>query len=122
MVFTLVERGGEARSFHVDGVRVADLQVDDREQHQAPKPTFTTDEAWPLTSMLEKSIASHESVTTLKDEYVRGNVYTNTVEGFYSIFKRGMKGIYQHCSEKHLHRYLARVRFPLFQPRRAWRR
>jgi hypothetical protein len=51
--------------------------------------------------------ASHESVTHGQEEYVRGHVHTNTVEGFYSIFKRGMKGIYQHCSEKHLHRYLA---------------
>jgi hypothetical protein len=42
---------------------------------------------------------------------VRGNVTTNTVEGYYSIFKRGMKGIYQHCSEKHLHRYLAEFDF-----------
>jgi ISXO2-like transposase domain len=40
------------------------------------------------------------------EEYVRGDVHTNTIEGFFSIFKRGMKGIYQHCSEKHLYRYL----------------
>lgn len=40
-------------------------------------------------------------------EYVRGDVTTNTVEGFFSIFGRGMKGVYQHCGEKHLHRYLA---------------
>ena len=38
---------------------------------------------------------------------MRGDVTTNTVEGYFSIFKRGMKGIYQHCGEKHLHRYLA---------------
>jgi hypothetical protein len=44
-------------------------------------------------------------------EYVRGDVHTNTVEGYYSIFKRGMRGIYQHCSEKHLHRYLAEFDF-----------
>jgi hypothetical protein len=44
-------------------------------------------------------------------EYVRGDAHTNTVEGFYSIFKRGMTGIYQHCSEKHLHRYLAEFDF-----------
>jgi hypothetical protein len=42
---------------------------------------------------------------------VRGKVHTNTVEGYYSIFKRGMKGIYQHCSEKHLHRYVAEFDF-----------
>jgi hypothetical protein len=50
--------------------------------------------------------ASHESVSHKTDKYVRGDVHTNTVEGFYSVFKRGMKGVYQHCSEKHLHRYL----------------
>ncbi len=42
---------------------------------------------------------------------MRGDVHTNTVEGFYSIFKRGMKGVYQHCGEKHLHRYLAEFDF-----------
>ena len=41
----------------------------------------------------------------------RGDVHTNTVEGYFSIFKRGMKGVYQHCSEKHLHRYLAEFDF-----------
>ena len=44
-------------------------------------------------------------------EYVRGDIHTNTIEGFFSIFKRGMKGVYQHCSEKHLHRYLAEFDF-----------
>ena len=46
-----------------------------------------------------------------REEYVRGDIHTNTVEGYYSIFKRGMKGVYQHCSEKHLHRYLAEFDF-----------
>lgn len=41
------------------------------------------------------------------NEYVNGEAHTNTLEGYYSIFKRGMKGVYQHCKEKHLHRYLA---------------
>jgi ISXO2-like transposase domain len=44
-------------------------------------------------------------------EYVRGSVHTNTVEGVFSVFKRGMVGVYQHCSEKHLHRYLAEFDF-----------
>jgi hypothetical protein len=44
-------------------------------------------------------------------EYVRGQITTNTVEGYYSIFKRGMKGVYQHCKEKHLHRYLSEFDF-----------
>jgi len=55
--------------------------------------------------------SSHESVSHKADEYVRGDVHTNTVEGFYSVFKRGMKGVYQHCSEAHLHRYLAEFDF-----------
>jgi len=51
---------------------------------------------------------------------IRG-VTTNTVEGYYSIFKRGMKGVHQHCAEKHLHRYLSEFDFRYFKPRGAWR-
>jgi transposase-like protein len=55
--------------------------------------------------------ASHEAVNHSIEEYRRGDAYTNTVEGYFSIFKRGMKGVYQHCQEKHLHRYLAEFDF-----------
>jgi hypothetical protein len=55
--------------------------------------------------------ASHETVQHSKEEYVRGDIHTNTVEGYFSVFKRGMKGVYQHCAEKHLHRYLAEFNF-----------
>jgi hypothetical protein len=58
-----------------------------------------------------KEFASHEAVHHAAEEYARGEISTNTVEGYYSIFKRGMKGIYQHCSEKHLHRYLSEFDF-----------
>jgi ISXO2-like transposase domain len=51
--------------------------------------------------------AEHSTVTHSKKEYVRGEIHTNTIENFFSVFKRGMRGNYQHCSEKHLHRYLA---------------
>src|SRR3712207_2686864 len=51
--------------------------------------------------------AEHDTVKHSAGEYVRGDVHSNTVEGVFSIFKRGMKGVYQHCAEKHLHRYLA---------------
>jgi ISXO2-like transposase domain len=60
---------------------------------------------------LNKDFASHEFVNHSSGEYVRGDVHTNTLEGFYSIFKRGMKGVYQHCQEKHLHRYVAEFDF-----------
>ncbi len=62
-----------------------------------------------------KWFTSHETVTHSHGEYVRYTkervIHTNTVEGYFSIFKRGMKGVYQHCSEKHLHRYLAEFDF-----------
>jgi hypothetical protein len=44
-----------------------------------------------------------------REAYVRGDVTANTAEGYYSIFKRGTKGVYQHCAEKHLHRYLSKL-------------
>src|SRR5436853_973463 len=59
--------------------------------------------------------AAHETVTHSHDEYVRYEdgraIHTNSAEGYFSIFKRGMKGVYQHCDEKHLHRYLAEFDF-----------
>ena len=58
-----------------------------------------------------QEFASHETVHHGRKEYARGHVSTNTIEGYFSIFKRGMKGVYQHCSEKHLHRYLAEYDF-----------
>ena len=73
-----------------------------------------TDEA-PHYKNIGREFADHDTVTHGKDEYVRCEadrmVSTNTVEGYYSIFKRGMTGVYQHCSEKHLHRYLAEFDF-----------
>jgi len=58
-----------------------------------------------------RELADHQAVNHSKEEYRRGDAYTNTVEGYFSIFKRGMKGVYQHCSERHLHRYLAEFDF-----------
>jgi len=58
-----------------------------------------------------KEFVSHETVRHSRNEYVRGEVHSNTVESYFSIFKRGMRGTYQHCKEKHLHRYLAEFDF-----------
>lgn len=59
--------------------------------------------------------ADHQTVKHSVGEYVRyengEKIHTNTIEGAFSIFKRGMKGVYQHCKEKHLHRYLAEFDF-----------
>ena len=57
------------------------------------------------------NFAAHETVIHSHGEYARGDVTTNTVETYFSVFKRGMRGIYQHCDEKHLHRYLAEYDF-----------
>ena len=69
-----------------------------------------TDESQ-LYKRVGKEFAAHETVIHSGKEYARGDVTTNSVEGYFSIFKRGMKGVYQHCGEKHLHRYLAEYDF-----------
>ncbi len=69
-----------------------------------------TDEAGQY-AHLGKHFTEHDFVAHTAGEYGRGAVHTNTVEGFYSVFKRGMTGVYQHCSEKHLHRYVAEFDF-----------
>jgi len=58
-----------------------------------------------------REFAEHGAVHHYNKEYARGDVTTNTVEGCFSIFKRGMRGVYQRCAEKHLHRYLAEFEF-----------
>jgi transposase-like protein len=108
-VLALVERGGRVRSFHVDGVSAADI-VPIVKANVAKETAMMTDEGGHYFT-LGDHFASHESVSHKADEYVRGDVYTNTIEGYFSIFKRGMKGVYQHCGEKHLHRYLAEFDF-----------
>lgn len=108
-VLTLVDRAGEARSFHIEGASVAEVIPIIRANISA-EAKIATDEA-PLYRYLDVGFAGHESVNHGAEEWTRGEVHTNTVEGYYSIFKRGMKGVYQHCSEKHLHRYLAEFDF-----------
>ncbi len=114
-VLTLVERGGSVRSFHIDEatkeniVPIVNANLD-RESH------LMTDEARRYEA-IGKEFASHGVVDHSRKEYgytdrkTGAKVNTNTVEGYYSIFKRGMKGVYQHCGERHLHRYLAEFDF-----------
>ena len=108
-VVTLVERGGEAHSFHVDKATVANVTPIVR-KNVSRESALMTDESG-ICKKLGEEFASHESVNHGAEEYVRGTARTNTVEGFFSIFKRDFKGIYQHCSENHLHRYLAEYDF-----------
>ena len=108
-VLTLVERGKGSRSFHVSGTAAADL-LPIIKANVAACTHVMTDEAGQY-AHLGKHFTEHDFVRHAAGEYGRGIVHTNTVEGFYSVFKRGMKGVYQHCSERHLHRYVAEFDF-----------
>lgn len=109
IVLTLVERGGSARSFHIDSTSISDIAPIVRANIKRESGIQTDEAHW--YKELGREFASHGRVLHSAKEYVRGDDHTNTVEGFYSIFKRGMKGVYQHCAEKHLHRYLSEFDF-----------
>lgn len=108
-VFALVERDGKARSFHVERVnartvrnimvrevdRDSNLMTDDATFYRKPGREF----------------ARHEVVNHTLDEYVRGDAGTQVIENYFSIFKRGLTGIYQHVGSKHLKRYLCEFDF-----------
>jgi hypothetical protein len=78
--------------------------------HASRDSHFMTDEAKAFTE-IGWNFRSHGTVKHSEDEYVRGHIHTNTVEGYFSIIKRGVYGVYQHVSEAHLHRYLAEFDF-----------
>lgn len=108
-VIALVQRGGEVRTFHVDRADKVTVTAI-VSANVAKESRLHTDESR-LYSDAHMHVAQHETVAHTGHEYVRGDVTTNTVEGYFSIFKRGMKGVYQHCGEKHLHRYLSEFDF-----------
>jgi transposase-like protein len=101
-VFALVERHGKARSFHVSNVTGKTLKPI-LQKHVAKGIDLMTDQATVYPGIAK--YWSHSSVNHSKEEYVRGDVHTNTVEGYFSILKRGIIGTYHHVSEAHLQRY-----------------
>jgi transposase-like protein len=114
VILSLVERGGSVRSYHVEGSTVSQVLPIVRENvsHEA---ALMTDSAQ-LYKYRLGDYASHDRVDHSSGEYVRYEdgrpvIHTNTVEAYFSLFKRGMRGVYQHCKEKHLHRYLAEFDF-----------
>ncbi|MCC6946885.1 MAG: IS1595 family transposase [Bradyrhizobiaceae bacterium] len=108
-IVSLVERGGSVRSFHVENADKATInQI--IAGNLLREARVHTDESR-LYGDVAAQVASHETVKHTAGEYVRGDVHTNSVENFFSVFKRGMKGVYQHCAEKNLHRYLAEFDF-----------
>jgi len=108
-VFALVERGGQVRSFHVADVKAKTLNAVMREQI-AKDANIMTDEALQYVKV-GREFASHNRLNHLAGEYVRGKAHTNTVEGLFSIFKRGMIGTYHKCGEQHLQRYATEFDF-----------
>ena len=111
VVLTLVERGGSARSFHIDSASVNKV-LPILKANLARETALMTDAAALYRGEIGRSFGSHDYVDHGAYEWARGpRIHSNTVEGFFSIFKRGVKGVYQHVSEKHLHRYLAEFDF-----------
>jgi transposase-like protein len=108
-VVALVERNGEVRSFHMPTIRANTLRSV-MARHISLESNLMTDES-KIYTYVGHNFTSHGTVNHSNKEYVRGDVHTNTVEGYFSILKRGIYGVYQHVSEAHLNRYLSEFDF-----------
>jgi transposase-like protein len=108
-VLALVDRNtGRSRAMVIDSLTQG--QIEPIMFHNlAEEARLVTDEARHYLPF--SSVWQHRAVRHGAGEYVRGDIHTNTIEGYFSIFKRGMKGVYQHCAKKHLHCYLAEFDF-----------
>jgi transposase-like protein len=114
VVLSLVERGGRVRSYHVAGTTVSEV-IPIVQENVSREAQVMTDAAQHYKYQLG-DFASHDRIDHGKSEYARyeegrPTITTNAVEGYFGVFKRGMRGTYQHCKEKHLHRYLAEFDF-----------
>ena len=108
-MLTLVDRdSGRSKSFVVKRASKAQILPIIR-ANLAKEARVITDESGVYRDLDTEYM--HAFVTHSKGQYGRGIIHTNTVEGYYSVFKKGMRGVYQHCSEKHLHRYAAEFDF-----------
>ena len=112
-VLSLVERGGPVRSMQIE--RASKSEISRIVRANVVKESILMTDGAPHYAKKDYGFSAHETVNHTDGEYVRatkaGLAHTNTLEGYFSIFKKGMKGIYQHCDEKHLHRYLAEFDF-----------
>lgn len=109
-VVAMVERGGRVRTFHVADVTARTLKGAIRENVDR-RARIMTDEAVQYRGIGQEFEGGHQTVNHSRKEYARGDVSTNTIEGYFSIVKRGLNGIYHSVSKKHLHRYLAEYEF-----------
>lgn len=108
-IFSLVERGGQVRSFHVPSVAADTLKPIIRKQIAEDTHIMTNDMG--SYQGLENEFESHNMVKHSQNEYVRGRIHTNTIENYFSILKRGLRGVYQHVGANHLRRYIAEFDF-----------
>ena len=108
-VFSIVKRGGEVRSFHVERVTAENLGGI-LKKNVSRAAHLSTDEFGAYDSV-GGMFAAHVRVTHSKGEYKRGYAHTNTLEGYFSLLKRGLNGTYHHVNENHLHRYLSEFDF-----------
>jgi len=109
VVMSLVERGGAVRSVRVANVKVKTLRAEIVKAASRKSRLMTDNASWYV--RIGEEFASHDTVNHEKNEYVRGDVHSNTAENFFSILKRGIIGTYHHISEAHLDRYLAEFDF-----------
>jgi hypothetical protein len=116
VILSLVERGGQVRSYHVEGSTVSQV-IPIVTENVSREAAVMTDAAALYRGMNRQGwFASHDRIDHSLGEYARyedgrPTIHTNTVEGYFSVFKRGMRGTYQHCKERHLHRYLSEFDF-----------
>jgi transposase-like protein len=108
-IFSLVEREGEVRSFHVPHVTGKTLKPIIREQ--IDQDTHIITDEMGAYKNLDKEFDKHSTVCHSQNEYVRGPIYTNTIENYFSILKRGLVGVYQHVGPQHLKRYIGEFDF-----------
>jgi transposase-like protein len=110
-IMTLVDRETrQAKSIVIDDLKQTTFRRVISE-NMSQEAVMITDEWRGYRHIADEVSAEHHTVNHSKGEYGRGTIHTNTVEGYYSIFKRGMKGVYQHCGKQHLHRYAAEFDF-----------
>lgn len=109
-VVSLVERGGNVRSFHVKNANVKNIKAILKSQ-VSPLASLMTDDAPMYKGIAKRLFPTHQTVRHTAGEYARGEVHTNTIEGFFSLLKRGLIGTYHHVGEQHLQRYVREFDF-----------
>ncbi|RWN60313.1 MAG: IS1595 family transposase [Mesorhizobium sp.] len=113
IVVGLVERGGKSRMFHLNDANKATVR--EVLVRNVSRDTMLYTDSSPIYTRTGEEYASHKTTNHSAGEYVRyedgASIHSNTIENVFSVFKRGMIGVYQHCGEAHLHRYLAEFDF-----------